>query len=148
MQSRDPEFPNYPLTELATFTGPQLPDWPGDSSKTTIIDAIDFCLGARRNISFADTDFYGLDVTQPISITVTLGSLSDALMRLDSYGNYLQAFNRANGLVTEEPEQGLETVLCLRLTVDSELEPVWSLVSQRAQAQGLERNIAGKIGCC
>lgn len=117
---------------------------PGDSGKTTIIDAIDFCLGARRNISFADTDFYGLDVTQPISITVTLGSLSDALMRLDSYGNYLQAFNRANGLVTEEPEQGLETVLCLRLTVDSELEPVWSLVSQRAQAQGLERNIAWK----
>lgn len=117
---------------------------PGDSGKTTILDAIDLCLGARRNISFADTDFYGLDVTQPISITLTLGSLPDALMRLDSYGNYLQAFNRANGLVTEEPEQGLETVLCLRLTVDSELEPVWSLVSQRSQAQGQERNIAWK----
>ncbi|MFV8986969.1 ATP-dependent nuclease [Serratia fonticola] len=117
---------------------------PGDSGKTTILDAIDLCLGARRNISFADTDFYGLDVTRPISITLTLGSLPDALLRLDSYGNYLQAFNRANGLVTEEPEQGLETVLCLRLTVDSELEPVWSLVSQRAQAQGQERNIAWK----
>ncbi|RCL20320.1 ATP-dependent endonuclease, partial [Enterobacter sp. GER_MD16_1505_Eko_090] len=117
---------------------------PGDSGKTTILDAIDLCLGARRNISFADTDFYGLDVTQPISITLTLGSLPGALMRLDSYGNYLQAFDRANGLVTEEPEQGLETVLCLRLTVDSELEPVWSLVSQRAQAQGQERNIAWK----
>ncbi|CAI2540083.1 Predicted ATPase [Serratia proteamaculans] len=82
--------------------------------------------------------------TQPISITLTLGALSDALMRLDSYGNYLQAFNRANGLVSEEPEQGLETVLCLRLTVDSELEPIWSLVSQRAQAQSQERNIAWK----
>ncbi|HGY2797942.1 AAA family ATPase [Pseudocitrobacter cyperus] len=117
---------------------------PGDSGKTTILDAIDLCLGARRNISFTDTDFYGLDVTQPISITLTLGSLPDALMRLDSYGNYLQAFNRANGLVTEEPEQGLETVLCLRLMVDSELEPVWSLVSQRAQAQGQERSIAWK----
>ncbi|AKA38031.1 ATP-dependent nuclease [Yersinia ruckeri] len=117
---------------------------PGDSGKTTVLDAIDLCLGARRNVSFADTDFYGLDVTQPISITLTLGSLPDALMRLDSYGNYLQAFNHANGLVTEEPEQGLETVLCLRLMVDSELEPVWSLVSQRAQAQGQERNIAWK----
>ncbi|MEH8116641.1 AAA family ATPase [Aeromonas allosaccharophila] len=117
---------------------------PGDSGKTTVLDAIDLCLGARRNISFSDTDFYGLDVTQPITITLTLGSLPDALMRLDSYGNYLQAFNRANGLVTEEPEQGLETVLCLRLMVDSELEPVWTLVSQRAQAQGQERNIAWK----
>ncbi|KKY74713.1 ATP-dependent nuclease [Klebsiella michiganensis] len=141
--------------EIQNFRTIQLLNWqpspglncligPGDSGKTTILDAIDLCLGARRNISFADTDFYGLDVTQPISITLTLGSLPDALMRLDSYGNYLQAFNRANGLVTEEPEQGLETVLCLRLMVDSELEPVWSLVSQRAQAQGQERNIAWK----
>jgi len=117
---------------------------PGDSGKTTVLDAIDLCLGARRNISFSDTDFYGLDVTQAITITLTLGSLPDALMRLDSYGNYLQAFNPANGLVTEEPEQDLETVLCLRLMVDSELEPVWMLVSQRAQAQGQVRNIAWK----
>lgn len=71
---------------------------PGDSGKTTVLDAIDLCLGARRNISFSDTDFYGLDVTQAITITLTLGSLPDPLMRLDSYGNYLQAFNRANGL--------------------------------------------------
>ncbi|MBD1228932.1 hypothetical protein [Xenorhabdus griffiniae] len=28
LQSRDPEFPNYPLIELATLTKPQLPDWP------------------------------------------------------------------------------------------------------------------------
>lgn len=44
---------------------------PGDSGKTTILDAIDLCLGARRNVSFSDTDFFGLDVSQPISITLT-----------------------------------------------------------------------------
>lgn len=31
---------------------------PGDSGKTTILDAIDLCLGARRNVSFSDTDFW------------------------------------------------------------------------------------------
>ncbi|MGO4158705.1 ATP-dependent nuclease [Cupriavidus sp. YAF13] len=117
---------------------------PGDSGKTTILDAIDLCLGARRNVSFGDTDFFGLDVTQPIQITLTLGMLPDALKDLDAYGNYLQAFNIVTCLVEEEPRQGLETVLSLRLTVDSELEPAWSLVSRRAQALGQERNIAWK----
>lgn len=96
---------------------------PGDSGKTTILDAIDLCLGARRNVSFSDTDFFGLDVTQPISITLTLGSLPDALRTMETYGNYLQAFNSATGQIQEEPQFGLETVLCLRLSVDSELEP-------------------------
>ena len=115
---------------------------PGDSGKTTILDAIDLCLGARRNVAFGDTDFFGLDVTQPIRITITVGALPDPLKDLDTYGHFLQAFNRETGLVEEEPRQGIETVLTLRLTVDSELEPAWSLVSERAHALGLERNIA------
>lgn len=117
---------------------------PGDSGKTTILDAIDLCLGARRNVSFSDTDFFGLDVTQPISITLTLGSLPDPLRAMDAYGNYLQAFNSVTGLVQEEPQFGLETVLCLRLRVDSELEPNWTLVSLRGEALGQERNLAWK----
>lgn len=100
--------------------------------------------GARRNVSFSDTDFFGLDVTQPISITLTLGSLPDALRTLETYGNYLQAFNSATGQIQEEPQLGLETVLCLRLSVDSELEPNWTLVSQRAEVLGQERNLAWK----
>ncbi|AZQ52780.1 ATP-dependent endonuclease [Burkholderia cenocepacia] len=117
---------------------------PGASGKTTIVDAIDLCLGARRNVTFGDTDFFALDVTHPIQITLTLGRLPDALKDLDAYGHYLQAFDVATGILHEEPQQGLETVLTLRLTVDSELEPAWTLVFQRAQALGLERNIAWK----
>lgn len=30
---------------------------PGDSGKSTILDAIDLCLGARRSAPFGDTDF-------------------------------------------------------------------------------------------
>lgn len=117
---------------------------PGDSGKSTILDAIDICLGARRNVSLGDTDFYRLDVTQPIQITLTLGALPDALKDLDAYGHYLRAYDPATGLVEEEPRQGAETVLVLRLTVHSDLEPAWTLVSARAQALGLERNIAWK----
>ena len=42
---------------------------PGDSGKSSILDAIDFCLGARRNIQFNDADFHQLDVETPITIS-------------------------------------------------------------------------------
>ena len=117
---------------------------PGDSAKTTILDAIDLCLGARRNVAFSDTDFFNLDVNQSIQITLILGQLPDSLKDLDNYGIYLQAFDSNTGILQDEPAQGFDTVLCLRLMVGTDLEPNWSLISQRAQALGHERNIAWK----
>lgn len=128
----------YPVSGLNCLIGP------GDSGKSTILDAIDLCLGARRALSFADTDFHRLDVAQPIVIVLTLGGLPDALKDLDSYGNYLRGYDAATGNVEEEPRHGIETALVLRLTVTSDLEPTWTLVSARAQALGLERHIAWK----
>jgi putative ATP-dependent endonuclease of the OLD family len=52
---------------------------PGDSGKSSILDAIDYCLGARRNLQITDTDFHNLDVNEPIRICVTLGNLDDKL---------------------------------------------------------------------
>ncbi|MEE4431025.1 AAA family ATPase, partial [Klebsiella pneumoniae] len=48
---------------------------PGDSGKSTILDAIDLCLGARRSLSFTDADFHALDFGHPIRIALTLGAL-------------------------------------------------------------------------
>ena len=115
---------------------------PGDSGKSTILDAIDLCMGARRTIQFTDADFIGLAVNQPIEITITLGGLSDRLKTLDAYGLFLRGFDAACGEIEDEPQAGLETVLCLRLTVGADLEPVWTLVSDRASALGSERYLA------
>lgn len=117
---------------------------PGDSGKSTILDAIDLGLGARRSVSFGDTDFYRLDVTRPIIIAVTLGDLPDALMSLDAYAEFLRGFDAASGQVEDEPSAGIETVLTLRLTVTGDLEPVWLLYSERAEQQGLERSLGWK----
>jgi putative ATP-dependent endonuclease of OLD family len=115
---------------------------PGDSGKSTILDAIDFCLGARRNIQFTDADFYLLDVDTPITVTVTLGELHDALKNLDAYGMFVRSFDPATGKIEDEPEKDGETVLTLRLTVASDLEPSWTLVSERAESQELTRNLS------
>lgn len=116
----------------------------GDSGKSTILDAIDLCLGARRNLAIADTDFFGLDVTQNLSITLTLGALSDPLKNIDTYGDYLRGFNAVAGAIEDEPRKGLETVLTLRLTVRADLEPEWSLYSNRTAASESSRNLAWK----
>jgi len=139
--------------EIRHFRGIQALDWapspgincligPGDSGKSTILDAIDLCMGARRNLQFGDSDFYRLDVDVPLTISTTLGDLDDRLKNLDSYGTYLRGFNKATGAIEDEPGDGLETVLTVRLTVQSDLEPAWSLVSDRAVEQGQSRNLA------
>src|ERR1700693_6226371 len=115
---------------------------PGDSGKSSILDAIDFCLGARRNIQFTDADFYRLDVESPISVLVTIGELDDGLKNLDAYGMYVRGFDAQSGKIADEPERDAETVLTVTLTVASDLEPSWSLVSQRAEAQGQTRNLS------
>jgi putative ATP-dependent endonuclease of the OLD family len=114
---------------------------PGDSGKSSILDAIDHCLGARRNLQITDTDFHNLNVTNPISIAITLGELEDALKNVEAYGLYLRGFDSTTGDLTEEPKSGLETVLTLAMTVAGDLEPQWGLVSERAAAQGQSRNL-------
>jgi putative ATP-dependent endonuclease of the OLD family len=109
---------------------------PGDSGKSTILDAIDLCLGARRSLTFTDADFHGIDFDKPIRISVTLGALDDPLKNIDAYGDFLVGFNAGTGIVEPEPGAGIETALTLQLTVQSDLEPEWSLVSPRAQAAG------------
>ncbi len=114
---------------------------PGDSGKSTVLDAIDYCLGARRTAQITDADFNNLDVDTPISITLTLGDLDESLKNFDTYGLYLRAFDPTTGEVEDEPEKDLETVFTLNLTVGSDLEPIWALFSERATAQSASRNL-------
>lgn len=125
----------YPKNGINCLIGP------GDSCKTTILDAIDLCLSARRNLQFTDADFHGLDVDNSISITCTLGALEDRLKSMEAYGFYVRSFDPATGDVDDEPAKGRETVLTLNLTIGSDLEPLWKLVSERAAAQGQTRSL-------
>jgi len=114
---------------------------PGDAGKSSILDAIDLCLGARRTVQFTDADFHGLNVATPIVIRITIGDLSDSLKSMETYGAYVRGYDAAAQVIDDEPAAGKETVLTVQLTVSSDLDPVWTLVSDRAQAQGLSRNL-------
>jgi putative ATP-dependent endonuclease of the OLD family len=117
---------------------------PGDSGKSTILEAIDLALGARRSYSFNDADFYQLDTTSPLIITVTIGKLHDELKNVERYGSFFRGFNPTTKEISDEPSVGTETVLTIMLYVDGDLAPDWRLYSDRADADGLERRLPWK----
>lgn len=87
---------------------------PGDSGKSTILDAIDLCLGARRAAQFSDSDFHQLNVEEPISISVTVGELSDALKSMDAYGLYPRTNSRRALIADMDIDMRVQEVRNLR----------------------------------
>lgn len=114
----------------------------GDSGKSSVLDALDICLGARRSVQITDADFYKLDANKEIVISVMIGELNDELMNLEKYGVYLRGFDADARRIEDEPGNDIETVLTLKFTIGSDLDPSWSLVSDRAEAQDQSRNLA------
>lgn len=101
----------------------------GDSTKSTVLDAIEAALSSRW-LTFTESDFHLCDTKQSIVIEVTVGELSRALLSDERFGLYIRGWG-PNGL-RDEPEDGDEPVLTVRLSVDATMEPVWEVVNDRA----------------
>lgn len=123
------------------FRGIRLLDWQpsgdvicllghGDSTKTTIIEAVELTLSPRWDYGFDDSDFYNGDTNAPVVITATVGQLPDTLRSDNKFGLDIRGWNQTEGL-HDEPAEGDEAVLSIRLRVDSFLEPEWTVVNDR-----------------
>ncbi|CAN7673686.1 ATP-binding protein [Pararhizobium sp. LjRoot255] len=109
---------------------------PGDSCKTTILDAVELVLSPRHTIGFDDLDFFDGDHTAPAVITVTLIDLPAEFITDAAYGHYLRGFVTATKTVVDEiplPEEGVPA-LSLRLSVDQSLEGCWGIYNDRVAA--------------
>lgn len=115
---------------------------PGDSGKSTILDAIDLAIGARRQYAFSDSDFHLHDTSQAIDIKITIGQLNNDLLNIDRYGSFHRGFNVGIPSIIDEPAADTEVVLTLRLQVQDDLEPIWNLYSERTEINEEERNLA------
>lgn len=125
---------------VSNFRGVSTLDWkpghhfccligPGDSGKSTVLDAIEAALSSRW-FSFTEPDFFGCNTTNPIGIEVTVGELSKSLKSDERFGLYIRGWT-STGTLRDEPEDDDEAVLTIRLTVDATMEPVWELVCDR-----------------
>jgi hypothetical protein len=105
---------------------------PGDSGKTTVLEAIELVLLPRAFISFSEADFYNGDTTVPFEIQATVTDLPSSMLSQQRFGLELRGWT-ADGLVRDEPDDNDELALTLRLRVDSTFEPAWHVVNDRNQ---------------
>ena len=105
---------------------------PGDSTKTTILDAVELVLNPRSNFVGDDADFHNHNYEAPITITLTLVGIPSEFCADNRYGLHLRGWDASQKVVIDEPGPGLEEALSIRLTIDSKsLEGRWSIFNER-----------------
>lgn len=103
---------------------------PGDSTKSTILEALRRIFHPQWNLSFDDADFHLCDTTREIVMEAVLGDLPDAFRDLEKYGQALCGWNAETMSQTYDPGDGLEDALRVRLSVSEDLEPSWSVITK------------------
>lgn len=104
---------------------------PGDMCKSTILDAIELVLSPKWNPSFDDADFHDGDASQPIVVEATVGELPRRLLSDTHFGLRLRGYSAEGSVIHDEPDEGDEEVITIRLQVDESLEPEWYVVTAR-----------------
>ncbi len=108
----------------------------GDSTKSTILKAIEWVFWPSWNLIACDNDFYGCDTSTPIKIRGTFKEIPAKLISEDKFGLYLRKPHvLLNPDINDEPEDGGDFCLTIQLTIDSTLEPKWEVVCNRKEAR-------------
>jgi len=111
---------------------------PGDSGKSTILDAIERVLSPKWNVAFDDTDFWDLYTDAPIVIRATIIDLAPTFYRDSKFGLLLHGFDATNGeAIRASGDEGEEHALVVELRVDATLEPVWSVIDADGEKHAL-----------
>ncbi len=103
---------------------------PGDSTKSTILDAIELALTPRRNVTFDDGDFHNADTDNPILIEITIGETPSDLLSEAKFGYLVRGWDCGLG-IRDEPQEDDQPVLTIQLRVDETLDPTWLVVNDR-----------------
>lgn len=103
----------------------------GDATKSTILDAIRYTFYPRWDLSLNDADFYQCNPANSIIIEATIGELIEEFCSLHKYGQDLRGWDISNLTLVDEPDDHLENVLTVRLTIREDLEPHWQVICDR-----------------
>ena len=99
---------------------------PGDSTKSTVLDAIAYALGPSRFLGLNDADFYAANIREPILIEVTVTNPPPRLLTESNYGLLQRGWSAERGLL-DDPDSASDAALTIQLHVDDALEPSWTV---------------------
>ena len=108
---------------------------PGDSTKTTVLTALERALHDRDGLSVLDTDFYDANVDNPIRIRVAVDELPDDLIAMDAFGRFLAGIDD-DGEWTHDPVDETQRCVIVEFLVEADLEPIWQ--AYRPPLEGLD----------
>lgn len=112
---------------------------PGDTGKTTILDALGLLFSSRWNITFTDNDFHGAKPTeQDLVIQATVVDPPKELMRLEAFAGYIRGVGAQSGEIVDEPDTE-DPAITVELRVDRFLEPRWHVLADRQAEPALLR---------
>ena len=103
----------------------------GDSTKSTILEAIRFAFFPQWNLTLNDSDFYFGNAKQNIVIEIVIGEIPENFRALNHYGQFLAGWNKLVLKLEDEPGDGLEDVLVVRFAVGEDLEPHWIVLNHQ-----------------
>ena len=113
----------------------------GDSTKSTLLKAIEWLFWPTWSLTISDADFYRDDPTNPIVIRGTFSEFPDKLIAEDKFGMYLRrpcVEYKEN--VNDEPLDDKPLCLTIQLTIDASLDPKWEIVCNRLEPRLITYN--------
>ena len=122
----------------------------GDSTKSTILLAIEWLFYKSWNLPVCDNDFFDGETRNNIIIRGTFIEFPKEFMAEDKFGMYLRRPGVPYDSVSnDEPTDDTSICLTMQLTIDSSLEPRWEVVCNRGEAKHISNRDRSKlpIGC-
>lgn len=106
-----------------------------DSTKTTILDAIEYCLYPYWTIQVTDTDFYNCNIDENIVIKLTIGDIPEVLLTEDKYGLYVRKDVKENQ--DDEPLDTDDKFITIELRINEMFECKWSVINNRSDGKSI-----------
>lgn len=110
----------------------------GDSTKSTILKAIEWILWPTWTLAACDSDFFACNTSAPIKLRGTFTELPERLLAEDKFGLYLRRPSvpyQAN--IDDEPKANQLICLTIQLTISDTLEPKWEVVCNRKEPKSI-----------
>ena len=121
----------------------------GDSTKSTMLEAIHLNLLPSWSFNITDADFYQCNTKASIVIRCTYSEFPESLMSEDKYGFYLRSgiaitnsflTQHDDGSWNDEAKDNDNGCLTVQLTIDDSFEPRWEIICNRLQPKVLGLN--------
>ena len=113
----------------------------GDSTKSTLLKAIEWVFWPTWNLTAIDTDFYQGNTEIPIIIRGTIAEFPENLLAEDKFGMYLRCPGvKYDKITDDEPKDDLPICLTIQLTINGSLEPKWEIVCNRQAPRNISHS--------